>query len=226
MRRGVSRPAQSLRSPASAFGGTEDGILPEGGGLPVLRRARDTLIGISDFNAALNPARTIVARQESGEPDADYPRDLTALARIQAETGDLETAEATFIKAIDLIEAAEGEYSITLVDPYRALGRSYIKAARYPEAITALEAAQHVSQRNLGLFNVEQTPLLDDITTAYLGIGDTDGGAPDAARAARQRDEAVTAPTTRASTRFATSSPTTTSAPECKSARASSTRKC
>ena len=30
-----------------------------------------------------------------------------------------------------------------------------------------------MSQRNLGLFNVEQAPLIDDITTAYLGIGDT-----------------------------------------------------
>ncbi len=62
---------------------------------------------------------------------------------------------------------------MTLVDPYRGLGRAYIKAARYPEAITASSQAQHISQRNLGLFNVEQAPLLDDITTAYLGIGDT-----------------------------------------------------
>ena len=56
---------------------------------------------------------------------------------------------------------------------YRGLGRSYIRGARYPEAITTLESAQNISQRNLGLFNVEQSPLLDDITTAYLGLGDT-----------------------------------------------------
>jgi tetratricopeptide (TPR) repeat protein len=165
--------AGSLAAQPGARGGTQDGILTESAGLQTLRRARDTLMGISDFDAALNPARTIVERQESGTPDADYPKDLTALARIHAETGNFDTAETGFIKAIDLIEAAEGEFSITLVDPYRALGRSYIKAARYPEAITALEEAQHISQRNLGLFNVEQTPLLDDITTAYLGIGDT-----------------------------------------------------
>jgi hypothetical protein len=30
----------------------------------------------------------------------------------------------------------------------------------------SLEQAQHISQRHLGLFNVEQAPLLDDITTA------------------------------------------------------------
>lgn len=143
------------------------------GGLPDLRRARDTLIRISDFNAALGPARTIVERQEAGEPDEQYAQDLQALARILAETREFESAEDTYVKAIDLIQSAEGEFSISLVDPYRGLGRTYIRAGRYPEAIAALEQAQHVNQRNLGLFNVEQTPIVDDITTAYLGLGNT-----------------------------------------------------
>lgn len=143
------------------------------GGLPDLRRARDTLIRISDFDAALGPARTIVERQEAGEPDELYAQDLQALARLLAETREFETAEDTYVKVIELIERAEGEFSISLVDPYRGLGRTYIRAGRYPEAIAALEQAQHVNQRNLGLFNVEQTPIVDDITTAYLGLGNT-----------------------------------------------------
>ena len=137
-----------------------------------LRRARDTLIGVRDFTAALNPARQIIDEQEQ-DPDETYTTDLLALARIQAELGEFEEAEGTYLKAIELVETVEGEFSISLVDPYQGLGRSYIKDARYPEAITALEQAQHISQRNLGLFNVEQAGLLDDITTAYLGIGDT-----------------------------------------------------
>ena len=36
-----------------------------------------------------------------------------------------------------------------------------------------MTTSQHISQRNLGLFNVEQAPLLDDLTTAYLGLGKT-----------------------------------------------------
>jgi tetratricopeptide (TPR) repeat protein len=164
----------------AAFATAQDAAAPPAasptntGAFAALRRARDTLMRINDFDAALNPAQTVVERQEQApKPDASYPQDLAALARIQAETRQLETAETNFLKAIDLIVKAEGEYSITLVEPYRGLGRSYIKAARYNEAITVLETAQNVSQRNLGLFNVEQTPLLDDITTAYLGLGDT-----------------------------------------------------
>jgi tetratricopeptide (TPR) repeat protein len=137
-----------------------------------LRRARDSLIGVRDFTAALTPAREIVARQEQN-PDENLAKDLLALARVQAELGEHDVAETNHLKAIELLEEKQGEFSIGLVEPYQSLGRSYIKSARYPEAITALEQAQHISQRNLGLFNVEQAGLLDDITTAYLGTGDT-----------------------------------------------------
>jgi tetratricopeptide (TPR) repeat protein len=142
------------------------------GRLPALRRGRDALMSAGDFDAALNPAQLAIAEQQEVK-DPGYPSDLAALARIQSELGEHDKAEDMYLEAIELVETAEGEFSMTLVEPYRGLGRSYIKAGRYPEAITALEQAQHVSQRNLGLFNVEQAPLLDDITTAYLGIGDT-----------------------------------------------------
>jgi tetratricopeptide (TPR) repeat protein len=144
----------------------------DGSELDALRRARDTLMRIRDFNAALNPAQAAVAAQPQ-QRDAAYALDLAALASIQAELNEIDAAEAKFLEAIDLITAAEGEYSVALMEVYRGLGRAYIRSARYPEAITTLEAAQHISQRNLGLFNVEQSPLIDDITTAYLGLGDT-----------------------------------------------------
>jgi tetratricopeptide (TPR) repeat protein len=137
-----------------------------------LRRARDALLGVGDYNAAITPARTLIAAQNA-DPDANYPKDLAVLARLEAELRDFTTAESDFLKAIDLVVKAEGEFSLSLVDVYRGLGRAYIRAARYPEAITTLETARNVSQRNLGLFNVEQSPLIDEITTAYLGLGDT-----------------------------------------------------
>ena len=142
------------------------------GKLGSLRRARDAMMNAEDFSAALTPAQNLVNEQRR-EPDTRYAEDLAALARIQTELGERDAAERNYLAAIDLVEMAEGEYSMRLIEPYRGLGRTYIKGARYPEAITTLEQAQHISQRNLGLFNVEQTPLIDDITTAYLGIGDT-----------------------------------------------------
>ncbi|HET7134085.1 MAG TPA: tetratricopeptide repeat protein [Gammaproteobacteria bacterium] len=138
-----------------------------------MRRARDTLMGIRDFEAALTPALRAVETQDETQHDADYAKDLTALGRIQAELARVDPAETNLLKAIEIIQQAEGEFSISLVEPYRGLGRAYIKAARYPQAIAVLEQAQNISQRNLGLFNVEQSGVIDDITTAYLGLGDT-----------------------------------------------------
>lgn len=135
-----------------------------------LRRARDGLMDASDFTAARGPAERLVNEHSS---DDSYATDLVALGRIQTELGELDDAETSLLQGIDLLRTADGEFSIRLVEPYQYLGRSYIKSGRYPEAITALEQAQHVSQRNLGLFNVEQARLIDDITTAYLGLGDT-----------------------------------------------------
>ncbi len=140
--------------------------------LPSARRLRDAMIDASDFSAALKPATDAVAMQTKTR-DADYPTDLTTLARIQAELGQLDKAETNYLAAIAAVEAADGEFSLDLLSPYRGLARSYIRGGRYPDAITMLQTAREVSQRNLGLFNVEQSPLLDDITTAYLGLGDT-----------------------------------------------------
>jgi tetratricopeptide (TPR) repeat protein len=137
-----------------------------------LRRARDALLTAGDFSAAINPARALTAAQRS-EPDANFAKDLAVLARLETELRDFDAAESDYLQAIDTIAKAEGEFSITLVDAYRGLGRAYIRAARYPEAVATLETARNVSQRNLGLFNVEQSPLIDEITTAYLGLGNT-----------------------------------------------------
>lgn len=140
--------------------------------LAALRRGRDAFMGVRDFSAALGPAESIVAAQQ-GEREALYPADLAALGLIRGELSESDAAIDNLVEAIGLVSETEGEYSPTLIEYYRALGRTYIKAGEYQPAIVTLEQAQHISQRSLGLFNVEQSALLDDITTAYLGLGNT-----------------------------------------------------
>lgn len=140
--------------------------------LPALRRGRNALLEARDFDAALNPAQTIVDAQET-ERAPEYAADLAALGLILGELRRTDDAIEHLLDAIEIVETAEGPYAPTLVEYYRGLGRAYIKGGRYAEAIATLEQGQHISQRNFGLFNVEQSPLLDDITTAYLGLGDT-----------------------------------------------------
>ncbi len=137
-----------------------------------LRRARDAFIGAGDFSAALGPAENLVDSQREQRGPA-YPADLAALGLIQAELRDSEDAVVNLAEAIGIVIDAEGEYSPTLIEYYRGLGRTYIKDAQYGQAIVTLEQARHISQRHLGLFNVEQAAVLDDMTTAYLGLGNT-----------------------------------------------------
>ena len=157
---GAQEPAASPRSAAAPSP------------LATLRRGRDGFIGVRDFSAALPPAQTIVDSQ-SEQREPEYPADLAALGLIQGELRETEKGATHLLDAIAIIAAAEGEYSPTLIDYYHGLGRTYIRGAQYEKAIATLEEAQHLSQRNLGLFNVEQSAVLDDITTAYLGLGNT-----------------------------------------------------
>jgi tetratricopeptide (TPR) repeat protein len=140
--------------------------------LATLRRGRDAFIGARDFSAALEPARAVVDAQRT-QREPEYAADLVALGLVQAELRELDAALSHLTEAVDIVVDAEGEYSASLIEYYRGLGRTYIKNGQYQQAIVTLEQAQHITQRHLGLFNVEQAALLDDITTAYLGLGNT-----------------------------------------------------
>ena len=138
----------------------------------VLRSARDALVDAADFSAARDPAERVVEFEDEHAAGA-AANDVLHLARIQAELQEFDAAETNYLRAIAMLETEGGEYSPALIAPYQALGRTYINSRRFGEAIAVLEQAQHISQRNTGLFNVEQSELIDDMTVAQLGLGNT-----------------------------------------------------
>jgi tetratricopeptide (TPR) repeat protein len=165
-------PVPSRPADASPLDGA--GSLPLPGSAPsaaLLGSTRDALIRAGDFAGALAPAEGVVAAL--AEDDPQLASQLMVLARIETEVGEYDTAETNYLRAVELVQRRDGDLSISLVSPYQALARTYIKSDQYPEAITALEQARHITQRNLGLFSLEQIGLLDDMTIAYLRAGDT-----------------------------------------------------
>lgn len=145
---------------------------PRTGNADTLRAARDALVGAEDFSAALEPAESIVAATaaEQGQAPID---DVMRLARIQSELDMLEQAELNYLHAIERLRDADGEFSASLVPAYRALGRAYIHSGEFARALGVLEEARHVSQRVAGLYGVEQSDVIDDLTLAHLGLGNT-----------------------------------------------------
>ena len=137
-----------------------------------LTLARDAQIVVEDFSGALTSAEDLVsALEDTG--DKRLAGHIVQLARVQAELGELAKAEENYLRGLELLEEQDGELALNLVVPYQGLARSYMYGDRYEEAITVLEHAQDLNQRNLGLFNLEQTELLDDMTVVYLLLGDT-----------------------------------------------------
>jgi len=140
--------------------------------IDALRNARDGLMRAGDYDAALSPAQLVISELESSG-DQNLAADRIMLATILAELGRFDDAEVLFLDTIANMGEAEGGFSPMLIRPMHLLGRTYIRSRRFPQAITVLSEARHISQRNEGLFNVEQSALIDDMTTAYLGTGDT-----------------------------------------------------
>ncbi|MEE8236994.1 MAG: tetratricopeptide repeat protein [Gammaproteobacteria bacterium] len=104
--------------------------------------------------------------------DADA-RALIALGAVQADLHEFAAAEGTYLRGIEHLTEAHGEFAPILIDPYRGLAQVYVRSGRSLEALTVLEHAQHISQRNYGLFNVVQTIILDEMSEAYVTAGDT-----------------------------------------------------
>ncbi len=142
------------------------------GELGPLRAARDALVAAEDFTAALEPATRIVETLEARE-DPAVGLERLLLARVHAGLRDFESAETVYLQAIDEVADEEGAASPTLIGAYQGLGRNYLNDRRFDEALIAFEEAQTISRRNEGLFNTDQASIIDDMTLAYLGIGDT-----------------------------------------------------
>lgn len=153
----------------SAEPGPEETPAPS---VETLRAARDSLIEAADFSAALEPAERIVAELEGGGGSEELGRDLLSLARVEAGLEDFEAAERDYLRAIEILRDEDGSPRV-LIAADRALGRVYISSRRFSEAIAVLEEARALSRSSEGLFNVGQSDVIDDLTLAHLGVGDT-----------------------------------------------------
>ena len=112
---------------------------------------------------------------QNSETGAD-PEDTTSLfelGAVQTELSEYGNAADTYLRGVESLVESEGEFSPLLIDPYVNLADVYRRDGQYPEAITVLEHAQHISQRNFGLFNSDQMSIIREIGRVYETAGDT-----------------------------------------------------
>lgn len=140
-------------------------------------------VGLAALVAGLALAGLAVSAQETAERRATAPADATeqriagenliSQAKIQAELDELDAAEKSYLDGIELITNADGEFASALIGAYRGLADVFARRGDYPEAVTVLEQARHISHRNFGLFNLDQAELLDELSEVYEDAGDT-----------------------------------------------------
>jgi tetratricopeptide (TPR) repeat protein len=98
---------------------------------------------------------------------------LIELGAVQSELTEFDSAERSYLGGIERLIDAYGEVSPILIDPYRGLARVYLRDGRHAEAVTVLEHAQHITDRNFGLFSTEQSVILNELSQTYEDAGDT-----------------------------------------------------
>lgn len=134
------------------------------------------LFAAGQFAEALPPAQRVVALIEAADPhDPELPVAYNNLGVAQIRVGDLDAAEASFNKALELLENRVGIVSRRLIAPLSGL--SAVHAARGNRALAAdtLQRALAISRRANGLFNIEQMELLDSLIDNYEAAGNTVG---------------------------------------------------
>jgi len=133
-----------------------------------------TLLALLSARLALTQDALPTAPSEPGPSPSTQDGDaLVELGRLQTELTEFDAAQASYLAGIERLVEEHGEFSPTLIEPYTGLARAYLLNEQPLEAVTIIEQARHISQRNFGLLNVDQAALLDELSRAYLLMGDT-----------------------------------------------------
>ena len=128
------------------------------------------------FDAALPLARTLVELFETQAPDSDQlPTAYNNLGAVQWRTGDLAGAQASFSRALELLERTQGISSRRLIAPLAGLATVYAEQGQHDLAADTLQRAIAVNRRAEGLFNLDQLELLEPLLRSYEAMGALDG---------------------------------------------------
>lgn len=130
---------------------------------------------------------TIEKLLEHNEQDRGELADaLSSLARLQGQAGLYDAAVANYLRSIEMFTAAGDHLSATLVNPLRGLARVYSDMDRLDSAVDAYERALHIDQVNYGLYRLDQSELLLEMSELQFRHGDYD-----AARALQEHNVAI-----------------------------------
>jgi hypothetical protein len=110
------------------------------------------------------------------EPATDYlispdERGEDNLTPIQRTTEAPQMSARAYLAAIEDIEAEFGAYDLQLSQHLASLGKQLQAGGDHAEAVDLFKRAMHVQRVNLGLYDMGQAPILEDLIESQIALG-------------------------------------------------------
>ena len=126
------------------------------------------------YAAALPYAQRVLelAERSAKQPEAEEVQvALMNVARVQQLMGDNLAAEASYRRAVELIEASGRPLQARLARAYAGLGVAYQGEKRHELAVASFEQALGLTRRHEGLLSEQQVPLLEQYVDSLTALG-------------------------------------------------------
>ncbi len=111
------------------------------------------------------------------QPDYDqreWAEGLVRLAHAQRSGTDYAAAVQNYQQAISILQMETDRLNASLVEPMLGASEAMIGLDRYADAANTLRGALHLQQVNHGLHDLSQAEPLQQLSSVYLALGDTD----------------------------------------------------
>ena len=111
-----------------------------------------------------------LTREIFGKRSIELADPMINLASVYRNSGNTQSAQATYSAAIEIIEDNNDMLSAELINPLIGLGATYNDAGLHELGLRTYQRALHVNHVNGGFYNFEQIPVRDGLTESYLGL--------------------------------------------------------
>jgi TonB family protein len=132
-------------------------------------KAMNALYEAEQYPQALDACQLLIeyTRDEFGDRSPELIDPLIFYGHIQRKLQHPERAIESYDKAAELIEMNESVFSDRLVSLLRNIGAAYHEDRKSEDSAAALQRAKVITHRNYGIMNLQQLPILDDLTEVY-----------------------------------------------------------
>ncbi len=126
-----------------------------------------------DYQAALPIAENLVSltQKQFGDADRALVNPLANVGTTQLKLANHAAAEASYLRAVELLERSASNTDRLFIAPLHGLGATYLAAKRPGNAVTPLKRAVDLSRNLDGLYNDRQLPIVRQLIDAYVATG-------------------------------------------------------